>query len=283
VSSGRINATRWRGYDPEAVAVARASGDEDAYAQTLEPYDWRTREETAAVLALARQWHRPAAVFRALSVVARDALIYHGAHREAFERGQELLAAAVRYGSIAGQPEALAQVASARIVLGEGLLAQQTAGRAAELIARLGAGHRLHAILEGPMAAVLAYYLDGDWPAIAARAVQLAAEPAVGRRGIFGLLMAATSVLAHSQAGDAPAAREMLAGLTCESIMRSPRRPQATEPFSIGGSGARGWDGTLVDRPAPPSELAAVVRRGIADRARISAGVALGGARMRDL
>ena len=68
VASGLINATRWLGYDPEAVAIAQASDDEELYARTLEPFDWRSREETDHILALARRWRRPAAVLRALAV-----------------------------------------------------------------------------------------------------------------------------------------------------------------------------------------------------------------------
>jgi predicted ATPase len=37
LSTGAVFATRWLGYDPGAVALARADGDEDDYAHTLEP------------------------------------------------------------------------------------------------------------------------------------------------------------------------------------------------------------------------------------------------------
>ncbi len=48
------------------------------YRQTIEPFDWRTRKETAALLELARRWQRPAAVIRALNVACRDALFLYG-------------------------------------------------------------------------------------------------------------------------------------------------------------------------------------------------------------
>jgi hypothetical protein len=127
VSTGVVFATRWLGYDPEAVALARSAGDEDDYAHTLEPFDWRTREETAAVLALARRWRRPAAVITALNIACRDALFLHGAFADALARGQELLEATTRYGSLPGQAEALAAIAAARRATADLPLARKTA------------------------------------------------------------------------------------------------------------------------------------------------------------
>jgi predicted ATPase len=113
VSTGVVHATRWLGYDPEAVALARSAGDEDDYAHTLAPFDWRTREETAAVLTLARRWRRPAAVITALNIACRDALFLHGAFADALARARELLEATTRYGSLPGQAEALTAIAAA--------------------------------------------------------------------------------------------------------------------------------------------------------------------------
>ena len=96
VSTGPINAGRWLGHDPQAVAIARASGNETDYAGMLEPFDHRGREETEAVLALARTWQRPAAVMRALNVGARELLYRHGAFHEATVRLEDLLAAGER-------------------------------------------------------------------------------------------------------------------------------------------------------------------------------------------
>jgi hypothetical protein len=68
---GATRVGRWLGYDAEAVAIARASGDEDDYARTLTPHDWRTRQEIEALLALASTWRSPTAVMRARYVAAR--------------------------------------------------------------------------------------------------------------------------------------------------------------------------------------------------------------------
>ena len=85
MSTGVINASRLLEHDPQAVAIARAQGDEDDHALTLEPLHCRTREETDHVLALARTWRRPSAVMRALDVSARDLLHRHGAFHDALE------------------------------------------------------------------------------------------------------------------------------------------------------------------------------------------------------
>src|SRR5688572_1551312 len=102
-----------------AAAIARAGGDEDDHAQTLVPFDWRTREETEAVLALARAWRQPPAILRALDAVTRDLQHRRGAYREAIERFEEFLAVARRYGSIPGQAEALVQLSNLHGELGD--------------------------------------------------------------------------------------------------------------------------------------------------------------------
>ena len=103
VATGTVCATRWLGYDPDAVALARADGDEDDYAHTLEPFDWRTREETAAVLALARRWRRPPAVITALNVACRDALFLHGAFADGSSMSDALaVSPAVKLRNLAG-------------------------------------------------------------------------------------------------------------------------------------------------------------------------------------
>ncbi len=214
VSTGAIAASRWLAYDRQAVAIARASGDEDAYARTLEPFDWRTPEEALEVFARARIWQHPAAILRALGVGTRTALLLHGDFREALERGKEFLAAASRYGSLAGQADALIQLASARMALGEWLLAQHTTTRAKELVERLGPNHRLHVILDANIASVFAYYLGGDWAALAERTTRLAARPAAGRAGLLGLLLGALAAQCQACLGNAATARDLLAALT---------------------------------------------------------------------
>ncbi len=212
VSTGIVCATRWLGFDPEAVELARGTGDEDDYAHTIEPFDWRTREETAEILRLARRWRRPAAVIRALNVACRDALFLHSDFAGALARARELLEATTRYGSLPGQAEAVAAVAGA-LRISDLRLAHQTAEQATELVARLHPAHRLHLIVEVPLPIMLAYYLDGDWGELARRAARHAGSPAVGRQGMLGLYAGACASLAYTRAGDQGAAERLLDAL----------------------------------------------------------------------
>jgi predicted ATPase len=91
VASEGLYISRWLGYDEQAVTIARTQGDEDDYAHTLEPLDWRTPAETASVVALARRWQRPTAVLRALDVAGRDLIFRHGDMIKATETFTELL------------------------------------------------------------------------------------------------------------------------------------------------------------------------------------------------
>jgi DNA-binding CsgD family transcriptional regulator len=209
--TGTINAGRWKGYDPQAVAIARASGDEDDYARTLEPFDWRTREETDAVLALARTWQCPA-ILRALDVVARDLAFRHGAFREAAERFEELLVTSRRYGSITGQAEALLQLSSCHLVLGDVALSLQMDQRAREMVARLGPMHRLRLVRETGRATGHAYYLDGDWSALAEVATRFVENPEAARNPL-GLFVAANATLDYCRAGNVAEARRILSAL----------------------------------------------------------------------
>jgi hypothetical protein len=213
VQSGPIGQRQWLGHDPKAVEVARAEGDEEDYARTLEPLDWRTREETEAVLALARTWSRPVAVMWALEVAGRDLLYRHGAVQEARTVYEALLAVSEGFGSIPSQAEALAHIATSQVATGELLLAQETLRRAQEVIARLGAGHRMHRFIAISRALLLAYFLDGDWELLTAEAVEYATS-AAARRSSAGMVAAAFAALSASRAGNPTEARVLLQHIT---------------------------------------------------------------------
>ncbi|MCU0522798.1 MAG: AAA family ATPase, partial [Anaerolineae bacterium] len=211
IVSEPLHVGHWLGLDPEAVAIARASSDEDAYALTLEPLEWRTREETEAVLAIARSWHRPAAIMRALDVVGRDRLYRHGAHREGGACYTELLAMAERYGSIPAQAEALGQISVSHIAQGDLASAQQATDRVLEIVARLGIRHRLRMFLQA-LPSVLGYYLEADWPTLAAEFTRFATDPALARIPA-GTGPAAYAIYDHVRAGNEAEARRLLVAL----------------------------------------------------------------------
>ncbi|HEU5101786.1 MAG TPA: AAA family ATPase, partial [Roseiflexaceae bacterium] len=221
IQSGPIGQRQWLGHDPQAVEVARAEGDEEDYARTLEPLDWRTREEAERVLSLAHTWTRPVAVMWALDVAGRDLLYRHGALHEARTVYEELLAVSERFGSIPSQGEALAHIATAQISTGELLLAQETLRRAKDIIARLGAGHRIHRFVPISRGVLLAYFLDGDWDLLSAEAVEYATS-AAARRSWAGLVAAAFAALSASRAGNPTEARALLQHITSAAEQVAP-------------------------------------------------------------
>jgi predicted ATPase/DNA-binding CsgD family transcriptional regulator len=208
VSSGMVITGRWLGLDAQAVAIARASGDEDDYAQTLHTFEQRTRAETEAVLALARTWRRSTAILHALMTAGIDFAHRHGALPEAIECFRELLAAGKRYGSIQAQADALAQLGAIQLSLGDLDLAQETWRQAHAVVPRLGAVHRLR-WGETAGACCLAYYLEGDWSELAGTTVQFATSPAAARLPI-GPLAAAFAALSYVRAGNPAEARRLL-------------------------------------------------------------------------
>jgi DNA-binding CsgD family transcriptional regulator len=146
-------------------------------------------------------------------VVARDWQYRHGDFRRALAANEELLAAAERYGSVPGQAEALVQLTGIRAILGDMAGAAAARERAREMVARLGPAHRLRFVLEVGEESVLAYYMGGDWPALAERAAAFAGASDAARSPL-GLTAAAFAAFARARIGDAAEARRLLALVT---------------------------------------------------------------------
>lgn len=212
--SGELTAWRWLGHDPEAVAIARREGDEDDYARTLEPFDWRTREETDALLALARSWTRPTAILRALEVVVDDLISRHGAFRDGLDCAHEMLRTAERYGSIAGQGRALVFLGRLQATFGDLAEAQRTVQRARELARELGSAHRVRFWALPELESGLAYLTSGTVAAPPSSEERPQAQGGGGSSWRWGLARAAQAVRYHSLAGNAGHVRRLLAELT---------------------------------------------------------------------
>ncbi|HEU5318963.1 MAG TPA: AAA family ATPase, partial [Chloroflexota bacterium] len=238
IRSGPIGAVRWLGSDAEAVAVARAGGDEEDYARTLEPLDSPTRDETRAVLALASTWTRPFAVMRALDVAARALAYRHGDFPEAVRVYEHLLAAGQRYGSIPAQAEALSNIGSTQIGAGRLLEGKATIARAMELVARLGPDHRLH-LMATTRAIGVGYYLDADWPTLAAAGRAYATSEAAVHSPV-GLVAAAFAALAATRAGDAVAAHALLRDVTSVAERMGPGA--YAQSVALGAAASAAWE-----------------------------------------
>lgn len=213
VANQGLYISRWLGYDDQAVRLARAEGDEDDYARTLEPLDWRSPAETTAVVELARRWQRPTAVLRALDVVARDLIFRHGEIMAAKEKLAELLRAGETYGSIPAQAEAYVQLSLCDALLGNRAAAEHAQQQAGELVARLGADHRLYALANLSLTSVMGDYRAVDWPRLAQTFTRIATDPQTSR-SVMGLTAANFAVLNQLRAGNLAESHRLLALLT---------------------------------------------------------------------
>jgi DNA-binding NarL/FixJ family response regulator len=207
---GGILAGRWLGLDPQAVAVARADGDERDYAKTIELMDWRQRGEVDELRSLAGRWHDDRAAIHVLSVATRSLLFQHGALAESADAAQELRERAERVGSLSGRAYALVCLGAAAVDRGDVERARAFADDAGEVMARLGGGHRQHGAL-GFLAAKLMRGEGRNWPQIAALHEANAADPELPPWMV--LLHLSYAAHAHAAAGGEADAKRMLADL----------------------------------------------------------------------
>ena len=213
VSSQELYISRWAGHEALAVALARAHGDEGDHARTLEPLDWRTPEQTAAVIDLARRWQRPVAVLRAHDVAIRDLIFRQGAIPAAKEHLAEFLRAGERFGSIPAQAEAMVQLALCEALLGNWEAAERARLQADHLVARLGSSHRLHVLAALTIEFVMGDHRAVDWSHLAQHFTRVATDPQTGLSAM-GLTAANSAVFTQLRAGNLAEARRLLALLT---------------------------------------------------------------------
>lgn len=213
IAAHSINALRWLGRDPEAVAVARSHGSEDDYVATVELLDWHTLSELGALVTLTGRWQRPTAVIKALSVVVHDLVVCHGAFCEAIEALRKLRAASERYGSTLGKGWGLVQHAAISAELGDFGEVQQARVALVDLLQRLGPDHRLQAT-PSAIDSTLAFYLsdDAEWALMAEPWCRLAAEPGPSNSGAAHII-GALAALACVRAKDQTRSRTLLADL----------------------------------------------------------------------
>jgi DNA-binding CsgD family transcriptional regulator len=216
VSREGIRAGIWTGFDPEAIAIARAKGTEEDQARSFESFDSRTREETDTLLVLARGFRTPAARLHALTVAANDLQYGHGAFRDALRVWDEIDHLAERNGAVAWQAQALNQRALIEIALGNLEQAAATERAANELLTRLGPGRRPE-LFAMEMATASACYLGGDFGLLADFWIALADDPSLGpgeSSSLLGPFFAAAGAFAATEAGEREKARATLALLT---------------------------------------------------------------------
>lgn len=243
ISRETIRAGRWLGYDPEAVAIARATGDEDDYARSFESWDPRTRAETDELVARARGWERPSAIMYALTVAANDYQYRHGAFRDAAALWQELSDLGERTGAIWWQQQAISQITGLHLAFGRFDDARAADARAAELGARLGPG-LTHDLYTTMLEADIALYLGGDWPKIADSLTRAADDPALGPHDtatLAGAFLGAVAAYAQAEAGKPDQARRLLDALTAIAEQMDPRTASQNDNGTVAYAAGAVW------------------------------------------
>ena len=216
VSRGGIRAGIWTGFDPEAVAIARSKGTEEDQARSFESFDNRTRDETDALIALARGFRNPYARLHAFTVAANDLQYSHGAFRDALRIWKEVDTMAERNGVVGWQAQARNQRALLEIAQGNFALAAETEDEANTLLARLGPGRRPE-LFAMEMATARACYLGGAFDELADFWISFADDPTLGpmdAASLLGPFFAAVGAFAATEAGQAEKARATLTILT---------------------------------------------------------------------
>jgi DNA-binding CsgD family transcriptional regulator len=205
LSAGPLRAGRWLGFDPEAVRIARESGEESDYARTIELMDWRSRAETEALYQLVRTWTDPTVAIHGLSVVARDLITKHGDFVGAEEVCRRLLEVGERVGSVAARSYGLLYLTHVQASRGDVARARESLNRAGEVIDRLGSGHRLK-VLRDFVEFMLGQYVDEDLTRFARLESDRAFDPRT--HPWLTLLHASAAAYAHARSANAAQARQ---------------------------------------------------------------------------
>ncbi|MEA2598439.1 MAG: hypothetical protein QOF01_4908, partial [Thermomicrobiales bacterium] len=243
ISRETIRAGRWVGYDPKALAVARAGGDEDDFARSFESWDPRTRAETDELASRARGWQRPSAIMFALTVAANDYQYRHGSFRDAEALWQELVELSERSGAIWWQQQAISQLTGLHLAFGRLDDARDAEARAAALGARLGPG-LTHDLYTTMLDAYFAVYLGGDWPAIADLLTRAVDDPALGPHDtgtLGGAFLGAIAAYAHAEAGSTDQARRLLDVLTGIVEQMDPRTASQNDNGTVAFAAGAVW------------------------------------------
>jgi len=235
--AGPLRVGRWLGFDPEAVRIARESGEETDYARTIELMDWRSRAETAALYDVVKTWNDSAAAIHGLSVVVRDLITKHGAFVEAEEVCMRLFELGERVGSAQARAFGLLYLTHVHAARGDLAAARETLNRSEEVIDRLGSGHRLR-VLRGFAEFMLAQYTDADLERVAQIETDRAFDPRTP--AWITLLHASAAAYAHARSGDAAQARRHLGWIVPPLAELAPRT--INQSGAVFFAGAAAWE-----------------------------------------
>ena len=236
---------RWCGYPPEAVRLARETGNELDYARTLEVMDWTPWEDAEALREHVRGWSEPWARIHGLSVVARILLLQHGALPAATDAARELLAVSAEAGSLPGRAYAEAYLLPHEpLVRGDFEAAGATFERGLAVVERLGPDHRLRFSAQFVQALIAQYVGEETWVDHARRLVRPAEADRVP--GWMNLSRVALAGYLRALAGDSGGAARLLEPVVAVSERLGPRTLNQNGVVAFAGGAC--WE--LGDEPA---------------------------------
>ena len=233
-----IRSGSWVGFDAEAIAVARADGDERTIARTVESFDFRNRQQTDDLLQQARTWRDPATTMYGLTVVANDLQYRHGAFQEAEATWDEIAAMAARHGAINWQAQATNQLTILQLARGQFSEARESENRAVALLDLLGPGRR-SGTLELEMETAFALFLGGDFASLGRKGQAVVADKSLGAHDPATLMSthyAALAASCYAEAEDRRSAESVLGVLTTILEALSPFEPNQNGAVAFAGS-----------------------------------------------
>jgi DNA-binding CsgD family transcriptional regulator len=261
--AGPVHAGRWLGFDPQAAAIARASGDEDDYARTLVSQDPRSPSEARQLLDLVERWSTPGAKLRGFGVVVHTLLLWHGALREVVEIASREFAYSEEVGSLPGELSAVDQRGAARKWMGEFESAAADARRADELLARLALGDPTAHLPALSTEDRLRQFQLPDWPRFA-RFYRDSALDSSGSPSLDALCDAALAAEAFARGGEAPEARTLLGWVLPAILGSEPTRFKQNGAVAFAAGAA--WELGETEHAAALRDAArAVIEAGVGD------------------
>ncbi|WP_304412495.1 ATP-binding protein [Candidatus Solirubrobacter pratensis] len=248
ILAGDVHATRFLGFDPEAVRIARVEGTEADAARTIDQFAQWPLPELESFMTRVAGWHDPLARLRGLLLLGMSATVtrWSGASLPAEQLCAEIELLGERTGSLPARAMAAvfrAAIHGARGEFGESVAALD---RAASLMERLPSGHAVTNIALLVRELTL-QHVEADWPAMGERMYALARRRDPGPW--FGLMWAAIAAHAFARAGLEDRSRFVLGRIT-PAI-------SACDPWDNAQSGAVNfaaeaiWDLRATDLAAP--------------------------------
>lgn len=245
VATGPWYVSEWVAPDADAIRTLRASGYDADLAATVSPFAPRTRNETEALAARVESMSAGEERIATLDAVIRDFIHRHADYRRAETAASALLDESRRVGHVAGEAEALYELAKCRAILGDLDAARLHADAVPPLVARLGAAHRLRFTVLTALRFEISYFAGGEWAPIAEEALRFARDPRAGATAMGAIAMG-FGALASALARDAPTAAAVTSALASVVRTMSPHAYQRKQAIDLAAVAL--WHAQLSER-----------------------------------